>query len=90
MTEYEIIEFQQGFELDDNADVVTAQITQGGSNPSSNASNRALVRRPADGGTATPSEGVDEFLCGAQTAGGQCERAVSEPDENCWQHQDND
>jgi hypothetical protein len=88
MPEYEVIEFSRGFELDEDADVVAAQLSSGGTREGTNAHNHALVRRPDDGSTVAPSEGVDdEYLCGAETASGRCERAVSEPDANCWQHQ---
>lgn len=88
MPEYEVIEFSRGFETDEDVEVVAAQLSSGGTREGTNASNRALVKRPDDGGTVAPSEGVDEeFLCGATTANGRCEREVSEPDENCWQHQ---
>jgi hypothetical protein len=86
--EYEVIEFDRGFVLDEDAEVIGTQLSEGGTRSSSNAKNRALVRRPDDG-VAQPSEGVDEtYSCGVELdSGGTCDREVSAPDENCWQHE---
>lgn len=89
MPEYEVIDFNRGFETDEDIEVVAAQLSEAGTRPSSSASNRALVKRPGDGSPVEASEGVDEsYDCGAQTASGRCERTVASPDENCWQHAD--
>lgn len=73
---YEIIEFTDSFELDDDATVVAAQITESGSRPSSHASNRVLARFPNDA----------EFICGVETDSGECQRTVDGPQQTCWQH----
>lgn len=86
--EYEVIEFSRGFELDEDAEVVAAQLSSGGTREGSNAQNYALVQRPTDGSTPTPSEGVDapQPECGFPTDNGPCGRTVDQPDDNCWQH----
>lgn len=79
-TEYRIVEFEQRFELDDDEEVVTAQITESGTRPSSRARNRALIaREPSDNGP---------YICGAETQSGECQREVDGLNERCWQHED--
>ena len=33
-------------------------------------------------------ESTDAYICGVETANGECSRSVDGPDERCWQHSD--
>lgn len=79
MTTYEVREFGRELEIDDDEEVVTAEISSSGTRESSRANNYALVESSTDS-----SEGVDGSECGYNG----CSRTVSDPDERCWQHED--
>lgn len=85
MTNYEVRRFNDELELPDGAEVVAANLSaQGTRTSSSTASNLALVRIPDDEYDEAVSQGVAEPRCGYDG----CQRQVSDPDERCWQHED--
>jgi hypothetical protein len=82
--EYEVIQFEREFELDDEWEVAAANLSaQGTREASDGAHNYALIRRHID--DADTSEGVD-----AECGYNGCGRTVSDPDERCWQHEEAD
>lgn len=78
---YEVIEFNREFIVEDDVEVVAADLSaQGSSQSSLTAHNRALVRREVEDET---------FICGADLSdGAECGRQVSSAGERCWQHED--
>lgn len=76
MPEYRVVTFETVMELPPDDEIVAAQLSEAGTRETSNAVNRALVKI-----------GDDEYICGEELDnGGECQREVGFPDENCWQH----
>lgn len=73
MTAYELRRVSDTFELDDDEELVAANLTS-----RENADNIILVE--------IPSERVNEGVCGAETDSGPCGRSVSDGG-RCWQHE---
>lgn len=74
MPTYTVRQFEQEIELDDDEEIVGVDITMAGTSPTRAARNHALVRVPDD----------EEATCGYNG----CGRAVSNPEDRCWQHED--
>lgn len=81
MPTYEARAFQREIEIDDDEEIVAAELSASGMRATSNGVNVALVKcSPSD------SEGV-EYECGYDAGNGPCGRSVGGPDERCWQHE---
>lgn len=76
MTTYRVERFTDRLETDDEEEVVSAQLSEAGTNPArGGVVNFALIEEP-------PSAESPE--CGYEG----CSRTVSDPNERCWQHED--
>jgi hypothetical protein len=82
MTFYYISEFETTLEIPDSQEVIAASLSH-----KDHGRHLALVEAPEP----PTSEGIaDDPICGYPTDSGECQRGVSDPDERCWQHSDDD
>jgi hypothetical protein len=75
MPTYRVESFEQELEISDDEEIAGVSLSMAGTSPTRAARNYALVRVPED----------EEDTCGYNG----CGRTVSDPDELCWQHEDN-